>query len=168
METETGSQFTTVFEENKERVYRICRSFAASPADAQDLFQEIMLAVWKNLPQFKGQSHINTWVYRVTLNICLKAKAQSGKRAKLFKPLSGIQFADESQPPLNKEILLAQLESCVDQLNTSDKGVVVLFLEGLPYKEIAEVTGLTENHIAVKLKRIKNRLFNCIKNKNND
>ncbi|MEZ7924314.1 MAG: sigma-70 family RNA polymerase sigma factor [Flavobacteriales bacterium] len=67
--TETYEQ---LLENNKEKIYRICKIYAVSPLEPQDLFQEVIFAIWKSLPTFKGNSSVDTWIYRITLNICLR------------------------------------------------------------------------------------------------
>ena len=71
--------FEQLLENNKAKIYRICKIYAVSPLEPQDLFQEVIFAIWKSLPTFKGNSSIDTWIYRITLNICLRSKQKSEK-----------------------------------------------------------------------------------------
>ena len=158
--------FEKLLENNKEKIYRICTIYAIYPLEPQDLFQEVLFAIWKSIPNFKGNSSIDTWVYRVTLNVCLRSKQKSEKTSRKTLQLESIQFVpaaplmdDSQQEKYNA------LTSCISKLNKENASIVILYLEGLKYKEIAEITGLTENHIAVKMKRIKKVLLNCITKK---
>ena len=155
--------FEQIIEANKERIYRICRVYAISPIEPQDLFQEIVFQIWKSLSSFKGKSSINTWVYRIALNVCLRSKLKLEKDQKKTLRFDSIQFkvAQQSSDPQDDE-KYKLLKQCIATLNESDTSIIILYLEEMPYKQIAEVSGLSENHIAVKMKRIRQKLFDCI------
>ena len=157
--TETYEQ---LLENNKEKIYRICKIYAVSPLEPQDLFQEVIFAIWKSLPTFKGNSSVDTWIYRITLNICLRSKQKSDKTYNKTLQLESIQFIPIEN---NQQEKYNALTSCISQLNNENKSIIILYLEEVKYKKIAEITGLTENHIAIKMKRIKNILLDCITNK---
>jgi RNA polymerase sigma factor (sigma-70 family) len=131
-----------------------------------DYIQEVIFAIWKSLPTFKGNSSIDTWIYRITLNICLRSKQKSEKTYNKALQLESIQFIPLVIPiENNQQEKYIALSSCISKLNNENKSIIILYLEELKYKEIAEITGLTENHIAVKMKRIKKILLDCITNK---
>jgi len=158
--------FEQLLENNKAKIYRICKIYAVSLLEPQDLFQEVIFAIWKSLPTFKGNSSIDTWIYRITLNICLRSKQKSEKTYNKALQLESIQFIPLVIPiENNQQEKYIALSSCISKLNNENKSIIILYLEELKYKEIAEITGLTENHIAVKMKRIKKILLDCITNK---
>ena len=131
-----------------------------------DYIQEVIFAIWKSLPTFKGNSSIDTWIYRITLNICIRSKQKSEKTYNKALQLESIQFIPLVIPiENNQQEKYIALSSCISKLNNENKSIIILYLEELKYKEIAEITGLTENHIAVKMKRIKKILLDCITNK---
>lgn len=165
MDKDIDNVFLKAFESNKDRIFRICTSYAADKDDAKDLFQEVLLNLWKSLPSFKNESSINTWVYRITINICLRAKQFSDRKQKQFIKLEGLDLEDknETMNTTDKEKQFLKLEECIKKLEGVDRSLILLYLEELPYKEIAQVLGLTENHVAVKIKRIKTKLLTCIK-----
>ena len=155
--------FETVIEENKERIYRICRINAVSPLEPQDLFQEVVYQIWKSFTTFKGESSINTWIYKIALNVCLRSKIRAEKIAGKLVRLDSIQILPAERTPAESEQDKYRiLYGCISSLNEIDKSIIILQLEELPYKEIAVITGLTENHIAVKMKRIRKNLLDCI------
>ena len=92
MEKDLETIFLTTVEANKDRLFRICRSYSTDVDDAKDLFQEVLLNLWKSLPSFKQQSNINTWAYRITINVCLRAKQFSDKKQKHFVRLESMNF----------------------------------------------------------------------------
>lgn len=166
MHNHTTKTFEEIIENNKDKIYRICKIYAVTPLEPQDLFQDVIYAIWKSLESFKGNSTMATWVYRITLNICLRSKQSSVNIQDKTIRLDSIQFASADLTPDKQQLeRYKALTSCIKQLDEVNKSIVILYLEELPYKEIAAVTGLTENHIAVKMKRVKKILSHCITEK---
>jgi RNA polymerase sigma-70 factor (ECF subfamily) len=108
-------------------------------------------------------------LYRITINICLRAKKYSDQKQRRFVKLESISIENIAEKDITeeKEILFNRLSECIKMLEGVDKSIILLHLEGLPYKDIARISGLTENHVAVKIKRIKNRLQTSLKPLNN-
>ena len=160
--------FEKLLKENKHKIYRICRIYAVTPIEPQDLFQEVVFQIWRSLPDFQGNSSIDTWVYRIALNVCLRSKMKFEKSNLNTARFDAIQFTPATQTidPLEEE-KFKYLKECIATLNESDASLIVLYLDNVSYKEIAVITGLSENHIAVKMKRIRKKLFECIKPKIN-
>jgi RNA polymerase sigma-70 factor (ECF subfamily) len=156
--------FQKVLEDNKTSILRICRVYAVAPLAPEDLFQEVVFQIWKAFDSFKGKSSRNTWVYRIALNVCLRSKMKWQNTSKKTVQLEAIQFAlaGESTVAPDQEEKYQLLKACITTLNEVDQSIMVLYLEELSYREIATITGLTENNIAVKMKRIKQRLLKCI------
>lgn len=166
MQKFTINTFEQIVEENKGKIYRICKIYAVSPLEPQDLFQEVLYSIWKSMMTFKGNLNINTWIYRITFNVCLRSKQKLEKNNFKTVHLESIQFVPVDIPlDRTQQAKHKALTSCISSLNETDKSIIILYLEELKYKEIAEITGMTENHIAVKMKRIKKTLLNCITNK---
>ncbi|MCC1484062.1 sigma-70 family RNA polymerase sigma factor [Winogradskyella sp. E313] len=154
--------FGHLLKANKETIYRICRIYAVSPIEPQDLFQEVTYQIWKSLKSFKGKSNINTWIYRIALNVCMSSKLKLEKKREKTVRFDAIQFKASNDSLNEEDEKYKFLKECITTLNESDTSIIVLYLEELSYKQIAEITGLTENHIAVKMKRIRKKLFDCI------
>ncbi|WP_298472909.1 RNA polymerase sigma factor [uncultured Maribacter sp.] len=158
------SLFLSKLEENQDKLYRLCSIYSDNDEDSKDLFQEVLVQIWKSMSSFKGNSSIGTWMFRIALNVCLRFKSKYTKNQNRFIRLDsmtifniGSKIVNES----NDEKLIA-LRKCIKKLNDGDKAIVALYLEELTYREISDILGLSENHIAVKIKRIKSKLFNCI------
>ncbi len=157
-QTNIETQFFELIENNKDRINRICSVYAKNSEDQKDLVQDVFLNIWKALPSFEQRSSIHTWVYRITLNVCMRSKYEKLQRSKVN--LDSIKIEYPSEEP--KEAKYEQLYQCIAQLAESDRSLIVLFLEDLPYKEIAQILGISENYVAVKIKRIKAQLLNCL------
>ncbi len=155
--------FEKILERNKYKIYRICNIYAVAPVEPQDLFQEVVFQIWKSLDKFIGKSSIDTWVYKIAINVCLRSKMKFDKSNNKTERFESIHFT-----PVEKEIdsfeqeKFNYLKECISTLNETDTSLIALYLDDLSYKEIAVITGLSENHIAVKMKRIRKKLFECI------
>ena len=166
MQNKANLRFEQVLNDNKEKIYRICMVYALTPIEPADLFQEVIFQIWKSIPSFKDKSSINTWVYRITLNVCMRYKNKLEKHDWKRVRLDSIQFESSSiEADLAKEDKYKALYDCIKELNDADRSIVLLTLEELPYKEISKITGLSENHIAVKIRRMKKVLLGCINTK---
>ncbi|MBL4716598.1 MAG: RNA polymerase [Bacteroidetes bacterium] len=165
MDNNLETTFFGALEKNKDRIFRMCRAYSTDNENAKDLFQDVVLQIWKSLPSFKELSTIDTWIYRITLNVCIRANLQLKKREDKTVRLDSIHFENlesGSNDNFEEREKYKPLYGCISKLSETDRSIILLFLEDLSYKEISSVTGLTENHVAVKLKRIKKKLFNCL------
>ncbi|WP_025665547.1 RNA polymerase sigma factor [Aquimarina megaterium] len=164
MRKERETIFLNALEENQEKLFRICSIYSKDDEDTKDLFQEVLIHVWKSMNTFKGNSSIGTWMFRVALNVCLRFKSKHTKNQNRMIRLDSITISNFRSEVNNEDgnKKLKVLRKCVEKLNESDKAIVALYLEGLVYREISNILGLSENHVAVKIKRIKSKLLNCI------
>ena len=155
--------FEEILEKNKYKIYRICNIYAVAPIEPQDLFQEVIFQIWKSLDKFKGKSSIDTWVYKIAINVCLRSKMKFDKSNNKTDRFESIHFTlIEKEIDASEQEKFTYLKECISTLNGTDTSIIVLYLDDLSYKEIAVITGLSENHIAVKMKRIRKKLFECI------
>lgn len=154
------TDFEDVIDCHKGSIYRICRIYARRPIEPEDLFQEVVLQAWRSFSNFRGESDIGTWLYRVALNVCMSMKLKHERKSQDTVRLESISFeiGDWDQEDDDKYLVL---RSCIDSLTGSERSLVVLYLEELSYRDIGKVLGLTENHVAVKMKRIRTKLLDC-------
>ncbi len=164
MDQELEQVFLTGLEKNKQKLLRVCSVYAHDEDDRKDLFQEVLVNIWKSMPSFKANAAIGTWMFRVTLNVCLRMQTKQTKKKKQFINMDSVELSNYEGHYINEEENdeLKYMRECIKKLDDADKAVITLFLEELPYRDIAEITGITENHVAVKIKRIKKKLLNCI------
>jgi len=152
-----GDPRQTLFEEvvaaNERRIKAIARSYAP-PSERQDLCQEILLQMWKGLGGFKGRSTVSTWVYRVALNTAITFRRRNRHRIEPAEDLSVLATA-LPQAPSDPERQVLILEDFLGSLGKIDRAVFLLYLEDLSYRDISEVTGLTESHVGVRINRLK-------------
>lgn len=153
--------FEEVLERNKHKIYRICNIYTIPPIEPKDLFQEVVFQIWKSLDSFKGNSSIDTWVYKISINVCLRSKLKLDKNYSKTDRLGSIHFTPIENDTSEQE-KFKYLKECISTLNEAETSIIVPYLDDLSYKEIAAITGFSENHIAVKMKRIRKKLLECI------
>ena len=147
-------------------IIKICRAYTNSQEDFEDYYQEVCLQIWRSKDNFRKQSEWSTWIYRISLNVCLtllKKTKQNNKRfASDYLPDEVVEdskaFADEA---------LNQLYDAIRQLSEVDRGVIMLYLEEKSYQEIADITGTNANNVGVRISRIKERLKKILDGKVN-
>lgn len=156
--------FKTWLQEHAAIVYKIVHAFASTDADREDLIQEVLLELWISAPRFQGGSKSSTWVYRVALNTALAWKRKERKRPSPV-PLLEIDHAFASAAPDSRnrdDALVAALYAAIRALPKVDAALVMLYLDDLGYREIAEVLGISESNVGVRLHRIKKVLADLI------
>lgn len=148
--------FATVYRDHAGLMVKTARAFTQSDADRDDLFQEILLSVWQALPQFEGNAKVSTYVYRVAHSCALNWK-RSRQRYQAKLDRFALETPDLAASPEQRE-RLAWLYARIRELPPVDRTLILLSLDKLPYAEIAEITGLSESNIGVRLHRIKHQL----------
>ncbi|WP_026948112.1 RNA polymerase sigma factor [Algoriphagus marincola] len=139
-------------------IIKICRAYTDTEEDFEDYYQEVCLQIWKSKDRFQDQSEWSTWVYRLTLNVCLtlmrKSKKQKSYESNELSP--GDQKEENAQAISDES--LNQLYAAIRELSEIDRAVILLYLEEKSYQEIAQIMGTNPNNIGVRIKRIKERL----------
>lgn len=156
-------KFNKIVSENSERIKRICQYYNANITDQQDMYQEILTNIWKSLDNFRGDSMLSTWIYRIAVNVSISYSRKSVKQSKLYvnvdtNNLSEIIADSNSKDLLKEEQQIQDLQNAINTLSVIDKALISLMLEGLSTKEIANVIGITEANVRVKIHRIKSYL----------
>lgn len=162
---EKDQLFLSVLKENKGAISRLCSVYTNNKQDFEDLFQDVLLNLWNSLNSFQNKSSLSTWVYRVALNTCLNYKRDKSKTLKQASLNIAIKTIVDFTKSSEKALETKALYDCINTLKDIDKSIIVLYLEDLPYKEISKIVGISENHVSVKIKRIKILLKNCLKQK---
>ena len=146
-------------------VFKVARAFAPSDADRDDLVQEILLQLWRSLPHFEGKAKESTWIYRVALNTALAWHRSENKRRTAHSPLVAIEELPDPDDPVarEREELVARLYAAIRRLPKVDAALVLLYLDDLSYREMADVLGLSETNVGVKLNRARKTLAELMK-----
>ena len=130
--------------------------YVQRPDDREDLFQEITLQAWKSYPRFKGNARFSTWLYRVALNTAITYYRKQKRNPITHSDISGYEIQEVPTDPTDAQFQL--MYKAIGELSEVDKALVLLYLEDYPYDDIAQMMGITPNHVAVKMNRIKSKL----------
>ncbi|MDD4226923.1 MAG: sigma-70 family RNA polymerase sigma factor [Mariniphaga sp.] len=150
--------FLHIIRVNQGIIHKVCNMYCDREEDRNDLFQEIIAQLWKSYPSFRNESKVSTWMYRVGLNTAITSFRKNKRRPDQNSlSVENFQMADEN-PEYETEENIKQLHRAVAQLTGVEKSIVLLFLENKKYEEIAEITGITQNYVRVKMNRIKKKL----------
>lgn len=159
--------FIRIIEEHKKIIYKVCSFYCKSEMDKEDLFQEIVLRLWKGFTSFEGKSKISTWIYKVSMNTAITVNRFNERRPKLSS-LENQEFTIMKEIPnldLNEEISF--LIACINELNDLEKAIIHLYLDEISYQEIGAIVGISTSNVATKISRIKIKLKNIIAKKQN-
>ena len=148
-------EFVTLIQENERVIYKVCYLYTTPHATLNDLYQEVVINLWKAYPKFRNECKISTWIYRIALNTCISF-IRKEKNIPEIVTLS--QIADRIEETDETQVMLKRLYSMINRLGQLEKSIVLLYLEDKSYEEIAEITGLTLTNVATKLSRIKDKL----------
>lgn len=159
----TEPEFLVLINEHKGILYKVSRMYFDQLEDQQDLFQEIILQLWKSLDSFKGNSLFSSWMYRVALNTAIVFFKKEKRKPDSYSSLNGDPVAYDGYND-EQDQQLAHFYKAVQELNKIEKALILQFIEGFSGKEIAENLGLTEVNVRVKTNRTKIKLQEIIKN----
>lgn len=151
-------EFLEIVKKNQGIIHKVCSIYCDDEEDRNDLVQEILAQLWKSYPTFRNESKFTTWMYRVALNTAITSFKKQ-KRQPDRTPLSihNYQFAEDISSTETEEHLRL-LKDAVSRLTGIEKSIILLFLEEKSYEEIADITGITQNYVRVKMNRIKKKL----------
>lgn len=145
--------FEEIYELYWQRIFRLCMGYVNDTELAQDLTQETFIIVWQQLPKFRNESSIGTWIFRIASNNCLRQIEKEKKFAKTDLPINLEEKKQESMEPQ-----IQMLYQFISELPETDRIIISLELEEIRQAEIAHIVGLSESNIRVKIHRIKEKL----------
>ena len=148
--------FLELLSRNQKLINKVIRIYAFDSEDRRDLFQEIVFQLWRSYRSFRAESKVSTWLYRIALNTAITSLRK--KRPEHTELNDKIIANLQSHETPEKSEQVQQLYSAIKSLGEVDRALVMLFLEDLSYKEIADILGLTVENVGVKLNRIKAKL----------
>ena len=149
--------FARVVREHKGTVYMVCYMFSKDEEEVADLFQDILVNLWKGFAKFRGDSSIRTWIYRVSLNTCISAERKKKRKGETVPLDMNINLFDDSLEDMKQ---IRMLQGRISRLGPFDRAIVLLWLENLSYDEIGAIVGISAKNVSVRLFRIKEQLRN--------
>ena len=155
MKSAKEKQFEELVKQYKRTIYSVCYMFSRDKEEINDLFQEILVRLWLGFDQFEQRSSVSTWVYRIALNTAINSDKRAKRRPQTVPLSTDIDPYDPQDSSLEQ---VRQLYALINQLDVMDRGLVLLWLEGIGYDEIAAIMGITVANVGIKLHRIKEKL----------
>ncbi|MDE6012073.1 MAG: sigma-70 family RNA polymerase sigma factor [Prevotella sp.] len=147
-------EFAEIVRQHKSSIYTVCYMFAKDADEANDLFQEVLINLWKGLNSFRGQSKVDTWIWRVSFNTCVSADRKKRKRKtmRLSMDINLYEDCDEDSHQIK------MLYNRIHRLKPFDRAIIMLWLEGICYEEIGAIVGISTKNVSVRLVRIREEL----------
>jgi RNA polymerase sigma-70 factor, ECF subfamily len=166
------SLFMTWLDEHGASVFKVARAYTLTSDECQDLAQEILLQAWRSLPKFEHKASAATWFYRVALHTALNWHRKDKPRRSRQQPLLEVQVvaaegANSAERAEHRETV-EQLYRAIHQLPKTDAALVLLYLDELSYREMADVLGISESNVGVKLNRAKKALSELMKGQSHE
>ena len=150
------SLFKEVFQANSRKIYHLCLGYTGDEDSANDLMQETFIKVWQNLDKFRNHALISTWIYRIAVNTCLSWLRVEKRQAK--DELTDHIIENKIEETADKNEQVAQLYKCISYLQENERILITMVLDEVPYPEIAEISGISEGNLRVKIHRVKQKL----------
>ncbi|MBR1889802.1 MAG: sigma-70 family RNA polymerase sigma factor [Alloprevotella sp.] len=152
--TPTETAFTQMVQEHRSTIYMVCYMFSKEPDDVNDLFQEVLIALWQAFGKRDEIQDLRAYIYRVSLNVCISQERKKKKRI----PTTELQenYLIEADPANDRQIAL--LKQRINKLGPFDRAIILLWLENLSYEEIGQIVGISTKNVSVRLYRIKEQL----------
>ena len=146
--------FEQVVKQHKSTIYTVCLMFSKDSDEVNDLFQEVLINLWKGFEGFEGRSNIGTWIWRVSFNTCISSERKKKKLGTVPLTMEINLFEDKDEDTRQVQMLYKRIH----RLKPFDRAIVLLWLEGMPYEEIAAIVGITVKNVSVRLFRINEEL----------
>lgn len=153
--------FAHLLDDHRDLLWRVCCLYADTRPDQEDLFQDVLVQVWRSLSAFRAEAKVSTWLYRIALNTALSALRARSVRASPDVPLRVAAAPDPGPDPATQTAqrdAVARLYAALNQLSALDRALVAMMLDGCAHREIADVLGLSVSNVGVRLHRARRRL----------
>ena len=146
--------FAQMVKEHKNTIYMVCFMFSKDADEVNDLFQEVLINLWQGFASFEGKSKIDTWIWKVSFNTCISQERKKKHTSAIPLSMEIDLFNDKDDDTKQVKMLYERIH----RLKPFDRAIVLLWLEGMPYDEIAAIVGISPKNVSVRLYRIKEEL----------
>ncbi len=152
---ELEQEFTKIVREQKDIIYMVCYMFSKDKDEVEDLYQEVLINLWKSFPQFEGRSALRTWIWRVALNTCISIDRKKRRRKDTLPLKMDIDLYNDNDTDTRQ---IKMLHERINRLGVFDRAIILLWLENMSYEEIGAIVGISEKNVSVRLVRIREQL----------
>jgi len=154
---EEEKKFISLINEHQGLIHKVCIMYENDPDIRNDLFQEIVFQLWKSFSSFRGEAKITTWMYRIALNTAISGFRKHTRNVKT-EDLKEMHFNISDSWGDDREEDIQRLQWAIRQLSEIERAMIMMALEEVPYEEIAETIGITQNNVRVRMNRIREKL----------
>ena len=151
------SEFERTIKENAGVLHKLCRVYTYNADEYEELFQEMLVQIWRSTKNFRGEAKISTWIYQICINTALSFRSKLARSKKRFEPLDGKIFVQPA-PDNAKDERLQKLYAAIRELKPIDRAIVSLYLDEKSYEETAQILGISKTNVATRLMRLKKQL----------
>jgi RNA polymerase sigma-70 factor (ECF subfamily) len=151
------TKFINLINQHQGLIHKVCIMYEQDPDGRNDLFQEIVLQLWKSFATFRGEAKITTWMYRIALNTAISGYRRQTRHIKT-EDLKDAHFNISENRGDEQEEEFQKLQVAIRQLSEIERAMIMMALEEIPYEEIAETIGITQNNVRVRMNRIREKL----------
>ena len=148
-------QFTKMVKEYRKTIYTVCYFFSKDTEEVNDLYQEILINLWKGFPNYRGESSLKTWIWRVSLNTCSNQERKKKSRIQTVPLSIDIDLYNDDDAGSRQ---IQMLYERINRLDVFDRAIILLWLENMTYQDIADVVGISVSNVTTRLFRIKEQL----------
>ena len=148
-------QFAQTVKEHRSTIYTVCYMFSQDADEVEDLFQEVLINLWKGFESFEQRANIKTWIYRIALNTCISQDRKKKRRSSEVRMTMDINLFEDNDEDTRQ---VDMLHKRISRLQPFDRAIVLLWLESLPYEEIGQIVGITAKNVSLRLHRIRKQL----------
>lgn len=148
-------QFTRMVKEYRKTIYTVCYFFSKDTEEVNDLYQEILINLWKGFPNYRGESSLKTWIWRVSLNTCSNQERKKKSRIRTVPLSIDIDLYNDEDAGSRQ---IQMLYDRINRLDVFDRAIILLWLENMTYQDIADVVGISVSNVTTRLSRIKEQL----------
>jgi len=148
-------QFAQTIAEHKSTIYTVCYMFSQDADEVNDLFQEVLINLWKGFENFGHRCDPRTWIYRVALNTCISLDRKKRRRSSTVRLTMDINLFEDRDEDTRQ---VDMLHKRISKLQPFDRAIVLLWLENLSYEEIGQIVGITAKNVSIRLYRIREQL----------
>jgi RNA polymerase sigma-70 factor (ECF subfamily) len=160
---EEEKRFISLINTHQGLIHKICIMYENDPEVRNDLFQEIVFQLWKSFSSFRGEAKITTWMYRIALNTAISGFRKQTRNV-ITEDLKEMHLNISDSWEYDREEDIQRLHWAIRQLSEIERAMIMLALEEVPYDEIAETIGITQNNVRVRMNRIREKLKKLMSN----
>jgi RNA polymerase sigma-70 factor (ECF subfamily) len=153
---ERQARFEELVNGHRKILYKVCRLYCTDAADHEDLSQEILVQLWRSFASFDGRCMFSTWMYRVALNTAISFARSESRRRRYLDSSEAAEFAAfESPAPVEESDQVRTMYQLISNLDPLPRALMLLYLDGNSYDEMAAILGISVTNVATKLNRLK-------------